>query len=277
MKKIIKLFLINSIVFVGIVFILFFLVEVYLKFFGKNFQIESVKPGYIHGIHRHKDRIIDADGYLDINGFRTVEKTKTDSLIIDAYQWHFNKDKKCSLVIMGDSYAYGDGRLANETWPHELQKKVDCKIFTFAKNGWTSLEMFEFHEMYLKDLNYDYLIINIANNDPHLRGSYKKYVYDKNFHKKNFIDLIPSASLKYYYWRITRKFESAHLLDSILNNLLRKLPNKGSVKNPPIVSWGHFNFVNRIWEDDIQDIWRSSLKDFYENNFNKKILYFFFY
>ena len=276
MKKIIKLVLINSIVFVGIVFILFFLVEVYLKFFGKNFQIESVKPGYIHGIHRHKDRIIDADGYLDINGFRTVEKTKTDSLIIDAYQWHLNKNERCSVIIIGDSFAYGDGRLANETWPHELQKKVDCKIFTFAKNGWTTLEMFEFHEKYLKDLNYDYLIKPIVHNDPHLRGSYKKYVYDKNFHKqKNFIDLIPSELLKHCYWRIISMFESAYLLDAILNNLLRKIPNKGSIKNPPMVSWGYANFVNRLWKDDIQNIWRNSLKDFYLNNYNKKIIYFF--
>ena len=276
MKKIIKLFLINSIVFAGIAFILFFSAEVFLKFFGKNFQIESDNPSYIHRYHRHNDRIIDADGYLDINGFRTVEKTKTGSLIIDTYQWHLNKGERCSIIIIGDSSPFGDGRLANETWPHELQKRVDCKIFTFAQNGWTTLEMFEFHEMYLKDLNYDYLIKAIVHNDPHLRGSYKKYVYDKNFHtQKYFVDLIPSWDLKRIYWKIKDRLETVYIVDTVINNFLSKRPNKGSVKNPPIVSWGYSNYAERLWEDDIQDIWRSSLKDFYVNNFNKKILYFF--
>ena len=138
------------------------------------------------------------------------------------------------------------------------------------------LEMFEFHEKYLKDLNYDYLIKTIVHNDPHLRGSYKKYVYDKNFNpQKYFIDLIPTWRLKHYYSKMQKRFETVYIIDSVINNFLSKRPDKGDIKNPPIVSWGYTNWAKRLWEDDIQNIWRNSLKVFYLNNQHKKIIYFF--
>ena len=67
----------------------------------------------------------------------------------------------------------------------------------------------------------------------------------------------------------------AYILDNTLNKFLTQIDNRGSLENPPIVTWGYSNWVERMWENDIQEIWRKALKRFYEDNRDKNIIYFF--
>ena len=275
MNKILKTIFINSLVFFFIIFLVFGVAEIYLKFFGKNIQINSAGPFFIHSSLRQKDIFIDNQGYLDRDGFRTIEKTKTGSLIIDAYQWFKINRDQCSIIIIGDSSPFGDGRLPQDTWPSKFDEKNNCKVFTFAQNGWSSLQMFEFHETFLKQLDYDYLIISVVHNDAHLIGKYKEFNYEKDVLKyRYFMDA--------FHWRIQKNWqklknrsEVIYIIERFINQIFNKKKKKGSLANPPIETWGYSNYVKRMWEPDIQEIWRKSLITFYKDNSEKNILYFF--
>ena len=201
MNKSLKIIFVNSIVFFLILFFVLVAVEIYLKFFWRNIHISSDGPFFIHSSLRKKDDFIDRDGYRDKDGFRTIKKTKTWSLIIDAYQW-FNKNEnkdQCSIIIIGDSSPFGDGRLSENTWPSKFDEKIDCKVFTFAQNGWSSLQMFAFYETFLKHLDYDYLIVSIVYNDAHLIGQYKEFNYEKNgLRQRYYSDVFP--------WTVQKKW-----------------------------------------------------------------------
>ena len=275
MKMKIRTIFINIVVFLSLLIGLTICLEVYLKFFGKNIQITSGSPFFIHSSHRNNDRYIDSTGFRDIHGFRTISKTNTNSLIIDTYQWFLQNDDKCSILIIGDSSPYGDGMLPENTWPSKFSSKTKCKVFTFAQNGWSSLQMFEFYDKYLKHLNFSYIVVSIVHNDAELIGSYKEFEYkDSVIVQKYFTNFFPWTVQK-IWWKIKNKSEVAYIFDNTLNKFFTQIDNRGSLENPPIITWGYSNWVERMWENDIQEIWRKALKRFYEDNRDKNIIYFF--
>lgn len=279
MKKV-KLFIINFFVFFILLFISLIFLEIYLKIFGKNFQISSNTPFYISSYYRLQDSKIDRDGFFDKDGFRTQKKTETGSLILDFYTFHFKKNRTCSIVIISDSSGFGDGRLVNQSWPSLFQEKTKCRVFNFSRNGWSSIEMFSFHDKFLKMVNYDHLIVSLVSNDPHLRGSYDKYSYDKNFHQqKYFIDFLtfkkfPFSMVDDFYNKLIKYSDSIYLIDKTINHFLQKKESKGSLENPPIIDWGYANWASRFNNTNYQKKWREVILAFNKNNKDKNISYF---
>jgi hypothetical protein len=268
----------KKIIFYNIFFLILLLIitEILLSLFGRNIHTNSDSPIFISKHLRSMDRKIDNKGYMDMQGFRTYEKTISGSLFVDLVLFNQNKkNKECSIVIIGDSSARGDGTLPGKTWPDIFQKKVGCKIFTFAKNGWTSLQMFQYHDTYLKNINYDYLIVSIVNNDPDLNGQYGDYNFDNATQQLYFMNLFPQWYQRIHAY-IINKSDIYYFLDRYINLIIEKnVESKGDINHLPIKSWGYGNWLERLYHDDVLNIWYKTFETFNNSNQNKKILYFF--
>jgi|LakMenEpi03Aug12_release.lakeMendotaPanAssembly.Ray.scaffolds.fasta_scaffold375950_2 hypothetical protein len=261
LKKKLIIFLINVLIF----FILIFFLEIYLKIFGKKYQINKYYPVYISSYYRKLDVKIDQTGFFDIRNFRTAKKTISGDLVEDLYNY-----KGCKVVIIGDSVVYGDGVYAEDTYHHKLQEKIKCKIFAFSQNGWTSLEYFDFHDKFLKNSNYDYLIVNLNSNDLHLRGKYYSYNYDhdpiKHYYLDNIFDFYYPARV--FYQRVKSNSEVVYIIDGIINKILERLNKK---------IFGYDNWLERLYEKENYLEWLNLVRSFNLKNKNKNIIYFFSY
>ena len=136
----------------------------------------------------------------------------------------------------------GDGLKITDTWPYKLRISVDCNVYPFGKNGWTSVEQFEFYDKALKNLEFDYLIVGVVSNDPHLRGNFCGNSYSKDLIKRRHISLRslgPLRLLKEYSYAIDYVDQ---IIDGTITPMFR---SKGTLSNPPIVSYGYYN-----WEKD---------------------------
>ena len=112
-------------------------------------------------------------------------------------------------------------------------------------------------------MDFDYLIIGIVSNDPHPRGKFLDYKFNKSFYqRKNFslqdkinglnIDLINNNDyvfLKYF--------------DSILLGIMNNFSEgQGSVSMPPIVTHGYYNWEKRLYDKDVLNLWERIIIDF---------------
>jgi hypothetical protein len=217
---------------------------------------------YIHSDYRKASIQIDKSGFFDINNFRTKEPTLTGDLVADLYNY-----KQCKIVIIGDSFVNGDGLYATETYPSKLQNKIKCKIFNFGIGGWTSLNYFEFHDKFIKNSNYNLLIVNLTSNDLHLKGKYDKYEYSgENQTIKVFNNILKfSSRAQRLYEKIKLNSELVYIFDRVINILLSKL-NK---------DFGVDNFFKKIYDENNYLLWLNIVETFNLNNKDKKIIYFF--
>jgi len=256
--------------------ILLVIIEIILTFFGRNIQINSNSPIFISKHLRSIDTAIDNTGYIDIQGFRSHEKTISGSLFLDLALFNQNKkNNECSIVVMGDSFVWGDGILAGKTWPDIFQKKTKCKIFAFGKNGWSSLQIFQYHDTYLKNTNYDYLIVSIVDNDPDLNERYSNFNFDNATQQLYFTNLFPRWYQRIHAYIIIRS-DVYYFLNQIINQIIQKnVKSKGDINNLPIKSWGYGNWIERLHQDDVINTWYETFEAFNNNNIRKNILYFF--
>jgi hypothetical protein len=256
--KIFKIISINALIIILI--LLFF--ELNLKIFGKNLQISKYSPLYIHSYYRKQSLEIDKSGFFDVRNFRTAEQTITGDLVVDLYNY-----KGCKIVIIGDSFVNGDGLYATDTYPQKIKNKVKCKIFSFGIGGWTSLNYFEFHDKFIKNSNYDLLIVNLTSNDLHLKGKYDNYEYNGANQKiKVFRDILNySPRAIRLYEKIKLNSELLYIFDKAINLSLAKL-NK---------DFGVDNFFEKLYNKDNYLLWLNIVKNFNFNNEDKQIIYFF--
>jgi hypothetical protein len=256
--------------------ILLLIIEIFLTFFGRNIQINSNSPIFISKHLRSIDTVIGNTGYIDVQGFRSHEKTISGSLFLDLALFNQNKkNNECSIVVMGDSFVWGDGILAGKTWPDVFQQKTKCKIFAFGKNGWSSLQIFQYHDTYLKNINYDYLIISIVENDQDLNERYDNFNFDNATQQLYFVNLFAQWYQRIHAY-IIKKSDVYYFLNQIINQIIQKnVKSKGDINNLPIKSWGYENWIQRIHQDDVMDVWYKILETFNDNNKHKNILYFF--
>ncbi len=101
---------------------------------------------------------------------------KTDDLIES-----LKAERGCKVVVLGDSFVWGDGLDPEIRWPSKFEKLVNCRVFPFGKNGWSTIEYLGFYEQHLRRLDFDYLLISIVENDPDPRGHFSTYKFSPDF------------------------------------------------------------------------------------------------
>lgn len=222
-------------------------------------QVDRSLPSYIPAYLKKLDAdIYEAGGYITQDGFRTWDpdiKNLLNTLITD---------DGCTIVILGDSFVMGDGLPANETWPAKLNSLVDCNVYPFGRNGWSSLEQFKFYETHLSSLNFDYLIVGVVSNDLHPRGNYCGGNYSASAYQ------IRNFSILHLLGRVDSLIETGSYaisyIDQVIKNLITpQFKASGSLDNLPIVSWGYANWERRLYEPDVYHQWASSVECFYDN------------
>jgi hypothetical protein len=244
----------NILIFIVLLCLLLGIMELLLRYTTVLDQLNNPKPFYIPTYLDDENKKIWGTGYRDNKGFRL--SYKTTSLVDD-----LKNDKGCKVVVLGDSFLMGDGVYPENTWTSKLSKLSSCKIYPFGKNGWSSLNYFQFYEEYLVNIDFDFLLIGIVSNDPHPKGTFLNYdgdsiPYIREYRSINeFYDFSQSSSfsdslvLKYF--------------DGLISNYLNtKTKSSGSMENLPIVTYGYYNWEKRLYDKDVFDFWKNILLTF---------------
>lgn len=218
-------------------------------------QIDRPAPSYIPPYLSEVDRSIDHNGgYITQDNFRTWD----DSIL------HLRNslvaDKGCKIVTLGDSFVMGDGLKAEQTWPGKLQGLTECTVYPFGRNGWTSLEQFDYYEKHLKDLTIDYVIVGVVSNDPQPRGAFCGSSFSSDAYQRRHFSIIKSTG---WVGRLLRHSYSVSYMDQVIDGAVTPLfEGKGSLADLPIISWGGADWEGRLYERDVYDAWLSSLQCF---------------
>ena len=219
-----------KIAFVNIGILSFFMIfiisilEITLRVTTKFDQLDSPNPSYIPHKLKKIDHEIKKKYILDIDGFRSIDgHNKIDFL-------RESQGEKCNIVILGDSFVWGAGLNVGDIWVNKLNEKTECKIHSFGRSGWSSLEQFEFYHARLKTLSFDHLIIGFVLNDPHLSiGEPKKYYHYPKDKKYFYGDInkkerLLRGSIDLRGFKVGPKIKKINLKSSVLSyaNLLSK-------------------------------------------------------
>lgn len=218
-------------------------------------QLDRPSPSYIPRYLRKADGHIDRAGFLTREGFRT--DTQVDSLL-----QQLQSDDGCKVVVIGDSFVWGDGLYPQQRWTSKLQQQIRCHVYPFGRNGWSSLEYFGYYAANLRDLDFDYLLVGVVSNDPHPRGVFLRHSYpvdpvlSPDDHEISQMVGLPGLR------RLRSTFASYDYIDQITKNLLdARTPTRGSLAQPPVVAYGYSKWERRLYEDDIYSVWESALSD----------------
>ena len=85
------------------------------------------------------DQLKESDGNIDSFGFRSKDGHNKLKKLASANQNY------CNIVIMGDSFIWGDGLKVSERSVDKLAELTKCEIHSFGKSGWSSIQEFEFY------------------------------------------------------------------------------------------------------------------------------------
>jgi len=220
-------------------------------------QLSSPAPFYFPQYLAEANKRTNSTGFMDSNGFRS--NTKIDDMIASA-----KAERGCKIAVLGDSFVWGDGLAPEGRWTSKLEKLVNCRVFPFGRNGWSTIEYLGFYERNLRLLEFDLLLIGIVENDPHLRGEFSRYRFGPDFMppEENRFDLAFMFNAADHRSTLEQSYAFRYL-----NALVRAAGNSlplggGSVSAPPIVTFGYGSLLNRMYEDDVYSIWESALRDF---------------
>jgi hypothetical protein len=220
-------------------------------------QLSDPTPFYFPQYLVEADRLISKTGFIDVNGFRTNEK-------IDDLIESLKAERGCKIVVLGDSFVWGDGLYPEGRWTSKLEKLVGCRILPFGRNGWTTIEYLGFYEQHLRRLDFDYLLISIVENDPHLRGRFSTYNFSPDFmpQRQNRFDIAEMLNATDYKSALEESFAYRYL-NSLVKAAGNALPlGGGSATAPPIVTLGYAGWLERLYKEDVYSIWESVLRDF---------------
>ena len=230
-------------------------------------QLERNNPSYIPRYLRTIDsNIYDNGGYFTNDGFRTWDPN------IDNLLEALRTNSGCKIVALGDSFVMGDGLKASQTWPAKLNDLTQCTVYPFGRNGWTSLEQFDFYHEHLAEIDFDILLVGIVSNDPHPRGSFCGLSYSNRAYKR--LNASPLASLGKEGYLIGRLSYALSFIDQVLGATLNtRLVGSGTMDDLPITSWGYANWEQRLYLNDVYSAWEEAVKCFYsQSNHNTAFL-----
>lgn len=232
-------------------------IETFLRSSSSLHQLDRNDPTYVPFYLKQEDVRNEATGSRTEDGFRTWDINTTN--LLEA----FKTDPGCKVAVLGDSFVWGDALLATETWPAKLNRRIDCKVYPFGVNGWSSLEQFQYYEENLADVDFDFLLVGVVSNDPHPRGKFCGRDYDDDVYRRYHFSFLQPLGL---IGRALRRSYALDYMDQVLDNTFTpRFASDGTMGSPPIVSWGYGNWELRLYEDDVMSVWQSTVKCFLEN------------
>ena len=235
--------------------------EIFLRSSTLLDQIDSPNPSYIPKYMREKDIQLEKNGFITKEGFRTSEN-------ISSLLEKLNEDEGCKVVVLGDSFIWGSGVETHTRWPDKLSTFINCNVYPFGKNGWTTIEQFGFYEDFLVNLNFDYLLIGIVENDPHPRGNFLNYNFEPEIYIRTNWGILQIFGLNSFHHVMSGMSYSYDYSSQLLSNIITPLiSSSGSISKPPIKAAGYPAWRDRLFEDDVYSIWENVLEDFI--NFSK--------
>jgi hypothetical protein len=117
----------------------------------------------------------------------------------------FNRTKKkpngiFRIVVLGDSFIWGDGLPYEKVWSHKLEKLLSQKydsteVIHWGKNGWSTKDQLNFLDTAGFQFEYDLLILGWVNNDPDM-GDYTHMNYNYRHTFRWFYMMFPSLAAK---------------------------------------------------------------------------------
>jgi len=220
-------------------------------------QLSDPTPFYFPQYLVEADKIISKTGFLDANGFRTNEKTEN---LVESLK----AERGCKIVVLGDSFVWGDGLYPEVRWPSKLGKLTDCKVFPFGRNGWSTLEYLGFYERQLRSLEFDYLIVSIVENDPHLRGHFLSHNFLPDFmpqrqHRFEIASMLNATDYK----SVLEESFAFRYANALVKAATNSLPlGGGSAADPPVITYGYAKWLDRLYKEDLYSIWESIVRDF---------------
>jgi hypothetical protein len=223
-------------------------------------QLGRNNPSYIPPYLRIIDsNIYDGGGYITSDGFRTWDPD------IDNLLEALRTNSGCKIVALGDSFVMGAGLKASHTWPAKLNDLTQCTVYPFGRNGWTSLEQFDFYQEHLAEIDFDMLLVGIVSNDPHPRGSFCGLSYPASAYLRR--NAGPLSNLGKVGYLIGQLSYTLSFIDQILSaTFSARLVGSGTMDDLPITSWGYTNWEQRLYLNDVYSVWEEAIKCFYSGS-----------
>lgn len=257
-----RIFLINLFVLVAALITSTTVLELLLQHTTLLDQTDSPIPSYIPRKFKLENAAITQTGLTDQYGFRSADGHDHISHLT------MPGSEKCRVVVLGDSFVWGDGLRVEDRWPDKLSALSNCRITSFGINGWTTLEEFAFYEKHLKDLYFDYLLIGLVDNDPHPKGHYAELALQPK-HYVLWHHLIEHKLPKTQIIKMVFPL-SYHYITSIYNKYRDNLAGEITLNKPDGTlirgGWGYTNWRNRLFKDDILNIWKDAVSVFQERS-----------
>ena len=104
------------------------------------------------------------------------------------------------IVVIGDSFIWGDGLPREEIWSVKLEKLIadkytDFELFSWGKNGWSTKDQLNFLRKDGFKYNIDLLVVSFVDNDPFLGKPIAKYLrWQNTSYLEPFETLVPEAT-----------------------------------------------------------------------------------
>ena len=225
-------------------------------------QADSPRPFYIPRRLELENTAILQTGLIDQYGFRSADGHDHISHLT------MPGSEKCRVVVLGDSFVWGDGLRVEDRWPDKLSALSSCRITSFGINGWTTLEEFAFYEKYLKGLDFDYLLIGLVDNDPHPRGHYAGLGLPPRHYVQWYHSLesdLPNTSILKLVFPFAYKYISGiykTYRDNLAGEITLNEPDGTLVRG----GWGYKNWRNSLYKDDILGIWKDAVSVFQQRS-----------
>lgn len=119
------------------------------------------------------------------------------------------KSTKKRIIVLGDSFVFGEGLPYKQSWPHKLNKLINVEhsveTLAWGVGGWSSKDQFFFFKKHGLQYKPDFLIIGFVDNDPEELMKFPK-CKSKAFQISNF-------------WKRASKFYTVLFIDQHLVRL----------------------------------------------------------
>ncbi len=172
------------------------------------------------------------DRQLKLNALKNAKKNPYKFRVHPGSKQKKNKVKR--IVVMGDSFVWGDGLEIKDIWSRKLAKRIKdtgykTEVIDFGICGWSTSDQFKFLLNEGIKYNPDLIIWGFVSNDPDLR-------YDHRVTLENRIDTVFRLGLPFSY------------LFPRLRDFLRKRIEENLQKTKWFKHYGYAAWENRLYK-----------------------------
>ena len=142
--------------------------EIALRSLPSLQELDSATPIYIPTRLRAFDRAINAEHRTVAErhrfGFNDVDRSPEKGAGV------------FRLVVLGDSFVWGDGVREEDRWSRKLESALrsrfdNVEVLHWGQNGWSTLDQMRFLEEQVDDWSIDAMLIGFVSNDPDMEES----------------------------------------------------------------------------------------------------------